>query len=81
MHEKVKAIICLGVDNSEVIKSFDNCIDLLYETKNMNEAVQMAYQLAEGGDSVLLSPGCESVELFANYKEQGRQFKEVVRNL
>lgn len=81
VNEKVKAIICLGIDNSKIIKAFGNCIDTLIETQFMDEAVKIAYKLGERGDTVLLSPACASFDLFDNYEDRGRQFKEAVRNL
>ncbi len=81
VNEKVKAIICLGVDNQKIKASFGNIVETMVETTSMNEAVQMAYRLAEKGDNVLLSPACASFDLFENYEDRGRQFKEAVRNL
>ena len=81
VNEKVKAIICLGVDNSKIMNSFGNCVETLIETQSMIEAVKMAYRLSEKGDTVLLSPACASFDLFENYEDRGRQFKEAVRNL
>ncbi|SDS08069.1 UDP-N-acetylmuramoyl-L-alanine--D-glutamate ligase [Christiangramia echinicola] len=81
VNEKVKAIICLGVDNQKIKASFGNIVENMVETTSMGEAVQMAYRLAEKGDNVLLSPACASFDLFENYEDRGRQFKEAVRNL
>ncbi len=81
VNEKVKAIICLGIDNDKIINAFGNCVDTVVETNSMNEAVQIAYRLAHKGDTVLLSPACASFDLFENYEDRGRQFKEAVRNL
>ena len=81
VNEKVKAIICLGVDNQKLMQNFGNCVDTMVETQSMKEAVTMAYSLAEKGNSVLLSPACASFDLFENYEDRGRQFKEAVRNL
>ncbi len=79
--EKVKAIVCLGVDNSKIITAFkDKGIEIV-ETRSMEEAVRSSYFLASKGDSVLLSPACASFDLFRNYEDRGRQFKEAVRNL
>ena len=78
---KVKAIVCLGTDNSkitEAFKSFD--IDIV-ETQSMEDAVRSAYYLAKNGDTVLLSPACASFDLFENYEDRGRQFKQAVREL
>ena len=81
VNEKVKAIICLGVDNEKIINSFSNCVETIVETKSMEEAVKMAYHLAEKGNTVLLSPACASFDLFKNYEDRGRLFKEYVRQL
>ncbi len=81
VNEKVKAIICLGVDNQKIKASFGNIVETITETTTMSEAVQTAYKLAEKGDNVLLSPACASFDLFENYEDRGRQFKEAVRNL
>ncbi len=79
--EKVKAIICLGKDNSKIISTFDGMVKEIVDTKSMDEAVRSAYFLAEKGDAVLLSPACASFDLFKNYEDRGRQFKDAVRNL
>ncbi len=81
VNEKVKAIICLGVDNDKIVNAFGNIVETMVETNSMNEAVQIAYRLADKGDNVLLSPACASFDLFENYEDRGRQFKEAVRNL
>ncbi|WP_299254817.1 UDP-N-acetylmuramoyl-L-alanine--D-glutamate ligase [uncultured Lacinutrix sp.] len=81
INEKVKAIICLGIDNEKLIESFGNMVDVIVETQFMSEAVKIAYKLAEAGDNVLLSPACASFDLFENYEDRGRQFKDAVRNL
>ena len=81
VHEKVKAIICLGVDNEKIKEAFDNVVDFIIETQGAEEAVKVAYKLANKGDSVLLSPACASFDLFENYEDRGRQFKAAVRLL
>ncbi len=81
VNEKVKAIICLGLDNEKIIAQFGNCVDILVETESMSQAVQEAYRLTKKGDNVLLSPACASFDLFKNYEDRGRQFKGAVRNL
>lgn len=81
VNEKVKAIICLGVDNEPIVKAFKNCVSILTETQSMSEAVKMAYKIAERNESVLLSPCCASFDLFKNYEDRGDQFKEGVRRL
>ena len=81
VNKNVKAIICLGIDNKKIIDAFGDIVDDLVEATSMNEAVRQAYKLAEKGDTVLLSPACASFDLFENYEDRGRQFKEAVRNL
>ena len=81
VREKVKAIICLGTDNSKIVDAFGNVVDLLVETYAMEEAVKVAYKIAERGDIVLLSPACASFDLFKNYEDRGNQFKEAIKNL
>lgn len=81
VNEKVKAIICLGVDNEKLFQNFGNMVDVMVETQFMSEAVKIAYKIAEAGDTVLLSPACASFDLFENYEDRGRQFKNAVRNL
>ena len=81
VHEKVKAIICLGIDNSKIIESFGRVADLMVETTSKDEAVKMSHKIADKGDNVLLSPACASFDLFENYEERGKQFKAAVRNL
>ncbi|AXO81173.1 UDP-N-acetylmuramoyl-L-alanine--D-glutamate ligase [Olleya aquimaris] len=81
INEKVKAIICLGVDNQKLMENFGNMVDVIVETQFMSEAVKIAYKIAEAGDNVLLSPACASFDLFENYEDRGRQFKEAVRSL
>ncbi|MFI0425390.1 MAG: UDP-N-acetylmuramoyl-L-alanine--D-glutamate ligase [Flavobacterium sp.] len=81
VREKVKAIVCLGVDNTKIINAFNNVVDVMVETTSMNEAVQLAQRLAEKGDSVLLSPACASFDLFENYEDRGKQFKQAIYNL
>jgi len=79
--EKVKALICLGKDNSKLIKTFEQTVSSITETRSMEDAVRIAYYLGKKGDTVLLSPACASFDLFENYEDRGRQFKEAVRNL
>ena len=81
INEKVKAIICLGADNAKLLENFGNMVDVIVETQFMSEAVKIAYKVAEAGDNVLLSPACASFDLFENYEDRGRQFKDAVRNL
>ena len=81
VREKVKAIVCLGVDNSKIIQSFDGVVDTIVETRGAEEAVKVAYKLAQKGDAVLLSPACASFDLFESYEDRGRQFKDAVSHL
>ena len=81
VNEKVKAIICLGVNNEKLMRNFSNMVDVIIETQFMSEAVKIAYKVADAGDNVLLSPACASFDLFENYEDRGRQFKNAVRNL
>jgi UDP-N-acetylmuramoylalanine--D-glutamate ligase len=81
VREKVKAIICLGVDNRKIIDVFGNVVDIMIEVATMNDAVRMAQRLSEKGDAVLLSPACASFDLFENYEDRGNQFKQAVKNL
>jgi UDP-N-acetylmuramoylalanine--D-glutamate ligase len=81
VREKVKAIICLGMDNSKIKDAFGNVVDLLVETYAMEEAIKVAYKIADRGDNVLLSPACASFDLFDNYEDRGNQFKEAIKNL
>ncbi len=81
VREKVKAIICLGVDNKKIIDVFGNVVDMMIEVDNMSDAVKMAQRLSEKGDTVLLSPACASFDLFESYEDRGKQFKQAVKNL
>ena len=81
VNEKVKAIICLGVDNKKIIDAFGNVVDMMVEVQSMKDAVQTAKHLSEKGDTVLLSPACASFDLFENYEDRGNQFKNEVKNL
>ncbi len=81
VREKVKAIVCLGVDNEKILKTFGNVIELIVETKGAEEAVKVAYKIAEKGDAVLLSPACASFDLFDSYEDRGNQFKQAIREL
>ena len=79
--EKVKAIVCMGVDNRKIHEAFQNQVPVIVNTGSAIEAVQAAFQLSTKGDAVLLSPACASFDLFKNYEDRGRQFKEAVRDL
>ncbi|NBC83697.1 MAG: UDP-N-acetylmuramoyl-L-alanine--D-glutamate ligase [Bacteroidetes bacterium] len=79
--KKVKAIICLGKNNAKIKKAFDGRITTIIDANTMKEAVSEAYKLGQKGDVVLLSPACASFDLFENYEDRGRQFKDCVRQL
>jgi UDP-N-acetylmuramoylalanine--D-glutamate ligase len=79
--EKVKAIVCMGVDNRKIHEAFGKDVELIVNTGNAREAVQAAFHFAVKGDVVMLSPACASFDLFKNYEDRGRQFKEAVREL
>ncbi len=81
VREKVKAIICLGMDNKKIIDAFGNVVDVMIEVHSMQDAVKMSQRLAEKGDAVLLSPACASFDLFESYEDRGKQFKNAVQNL
>jgi len=81
VREKVKAIICLGLENSKLLETFSSVTEIIIETTSMLEAVKLAYKIANPSDSVLLSPACSSFDLFKNYEDRGNQFKEAVRKL
>ncbi len=79
--KKVKAIVCLGVDNHKIVEAFDGVVPDIIETRDMKDAVRSAYYLAKDSDVVLLSPACASFDLFDNYEDRGRKFKMAVREL
>lgn len=81
VREKVKGIICLGMDNSKLFATFENVVEPMIETTSMEEAVKIAYKMATRGDAVLLSPACASFDLFENYEDRGDQFKAAIRKL
>jgi UDP-N-acetylmuramoylalanine--D-glutamate ligase len=79
--DKVKAIICLGVDNQKIIEAFAGMVETIVEAKTASEAVMHGYRLATKEETVLLSPACASFDLFENYEDRGNQFKQAVRSL
>jgi len=81
VREKVKAIICLGSDNSKIHEAFDSTVGTIVNTATAAEAVHAAFHFSTKGDVVLLSPACASFDLFKNYEDRGNQFKQVVKEL
>ena len=83
VREKVKAVVCLGVDNAKIHAAFEGIVgkEKMVDTASAEEAVRAASRFAEPGDVVLLSPCCASFDLFKNYEDRGRKFKEAVRGL
>ncbi|OFY64464.1 MAG: UDP-N-acetylmuramoylalanine--D-glutamate ligase [Bacteroidetes bacterium RIFCSPLOWO2_02_FULL_36_8] len=79
--KKVKALVCLGIDNRPIHDAFSKFVSVMVNTVSMEEAVKMAYHLSDKGDTVLLSPACSSFDLFENFEDRGRQFKTAVRQL
>ncbi len=79
--EKVKALICLGKDNKKLHEAFGDKVDTIVDVTSAKDAVNKAYELATHGDVVLLSPCCASFDLFKNYEDRGRQFKDAVKEL
>ncbi|MFZ4704481.1 MAG: UDP-N-acetylmuramoyl-L-alanine--D-glutamate ligase [Bacteroidales bacterium] len=78
---KVKAIVCLGIDNSRIFEDFSGLVKNIVEASSAAEAVAQAYELSRPGDVVILSPSCASFDLFENFEDRGRQFKKAVRSL
>jgi len=79
--EKVKAIVCLGTDNSKIHDAFGTIVETIVDTAGASEAVLASFQIATKGDVVLLSPACASFDLFKNYEDRGNQYKQAVREL
>lgn len=81
VEEKVKGIVCLGVDNEKIHEAFGTTVEKMVDASSAAEAVQLAFNMSEKGDVVLLSPACASFDLFKNYEDRGDQFKAAVRSL
>ncbi len=81
VREKVKAIVCMGIDNTKIHEAFGNEVQLMINTQSAKDAVQAAFHFADKGDVVLLSPACASFDLFKNYEDRGNQFIEAVKDL
>jgi len=81
VRKKVKAIICLGVDNSKIHQAFKDLVGTIVDAGTAQQAVHTAYYLSKKGDTVLLSPACASFDLFESYEDRGNQFKKAVREL
>lgn len=79
--QKIKAIVCLGIDNTKIHEAFKDKVENIVDTASAEDAVREAFRLATVGDVVLLSPACASFDLFKNYEDRGHQFKDAVRNL
>jgi UDP-N-acetylmuramoylalanine--D-glutamate ligase len=79
--EKVKAIVCMGSDNRKIHEAFGDTVSLMLNTESAKDAVEAAFHFANKGDVVLLSPACASFDLFKNYEDRGKQFKEAVKDL
>ena len=79
--EKVKAIVCLGIDNEKIHAAFEDIVSTIIDATSAAEAVKAAYGVSQKGDVVLLSPACASFDLFKNYEDRGEQFKQAVREL
>jgi UDP-N-acetylmuramoylalanine--D-glutamate ligase len=79
--KKVKAIVCLGLDNRRIHEAYDDLGIPMADTSSMDDAVQLAYMMSETGDAILLSPVCASFDLFENYEERGIAFRKAVKQL
>lgn len=79
--QKVKYLVCLGIDNDKLFNYFREAVKIVVQTDNIKDAVEQAYEFARTGDIVLLSPACASFDLFQNYEDRGNQFKKAVGKL
>ena len=79
--DRVRAIVCLGTDNSKIHEAFGNVVDIIVNTASAKEAAEVSYHLGKKGDTVLLSPACASFDLFKNYEDRGQQFMDAVKEL
>ena len=79
--DRVRAIVCLGTDNSKIHEAFGNVVDIIVNTASASEAAEVSYHLGKKGDTVLLSPACASFDLFKNYEDRGQQFMDAVKEL
>ena len=81
VREKVKAIVCMGKDNSKLLDFFSGKVPAIADTHSLSDAVAACAEIASAGDTVLLSPCCASFDLFKSYEDRGEQFKEAVRKM
>jgi len=77
--EKVKGIVCLGVDNEKIKATFSSMVEKIVETDSMEAAIEKSREMAQSGDQILLSPACSSFDLFKNYIDRGEQFTKIVK--
>ncbi|NLL28610.1 MAG: hypothetical protein GX259_07425 [Bacteroidales bacterium] len=79
--EKVHTLICIGVDNEKLIKTFSPFVDNVFESRSMDQAVYISYKIGNSGDSVLLSPACAGFDMFESIEDRGKRFKNAIREL